>query len=79
MTGGPAGPAGPPPARQLIADRLAALRTEYELGQARLREVEQQEAFLRERLLMLRGAIQAVEELDTELARDQPDPGGQPE
>jgi predicted nuclease with TOPRIM domain len=63
--------------RALVAERLAALRAEFEAGQARLREVEQQEAFLRERLLMLRGAVQAVEQLHADLFPDaDPTAGG---
>jgi prefoldin subunit 5 len=49
-----------------IEGRLEQLRQEFDAGQARLRELETQEAFLRERLLMLRGAIQVLEELRTE-------------
>jgi hypothetical protein len=55
-------------AAPLIGQRLAALRSEFENGQARLLDLERQEAFLRERLLMLRGAIQALDELQVELA-----------
>jgi predicted nuclease with TOPRIM domain len=49
-----------------LQERLEHLREEFEAGQARLRDLEVQEAFLRERLLMLRGAIQVLEELRTE-------------
>jgi hypothetical protein len=67
--------------RQALEQRLAALRTEYETGQGRLAEIERQDAFLRERLLMLRGAIQALDDLRAELGQaelGQPEPG-QPE
>lgn len=74
MTG--ARPAGTDPARQVVERRLAALRAEYETGQATLAEIERQQAFLRERLLMLRGAIQAFDDLHTELTG--PDPAGPP-
>ncbi|HEX6673744.1 MAG TPA: hypothetical protein VF486_01780 [Actinomycetes bacterium] len=62
--------------RQQLQLRLAALREEFEAGQARLRDLEVEQAFLRERLLMLKGAIQALEQLGEEL-RAAPD--GQPE
>jgi hypothetical protein len=53
--------------RQLVAGRLEALRAEYDKSQTMLAELERQEAFLRERLLMLRGAVQALEDLRGEL------------
>jgi predicted nuclease with TOPRIM domain len=52
---------------EVIEQRLELLHAEYETAQARLAEVERQEAYLRERLLMLRGAIQAVDDLRSEL------------
>lgn len=55
------------PTLQALDRRLAVLRSEFDNGQARLQELERQEAFLRERLLMLRGAIQAFDELHAEL------------
>jgi hypothetical protein len=65
----PAGPGGAPEsASALVERRLAALRGEYDNGQARLAELELQEARLRERLLMLRGAIQALDGLQGDLA-----------
>ena len=62
----------------LVERRLVALRGEFENGQARLLELERQEAFLRERLLMLRVAIQALDDLQSELAAPEtgePSPG----
>jgi predicted nuclease with TOPRIM domain len=55
--------------RQAVERRLAALRAEYETGQLKLAEIERQEAFLRERLLMLRGAVQALDDLQAELGQ----------
>jgi hypothetical protein len=52
------------------------LRQELEAGQTRLRELEVEQAFLHERLLMLKGAIQALDQLGEDL-RTEPD--GQPE
>ena len=46
-----------------VRARLADLKAEFESGQARLREVERQEAYLRETLLRISGAIQVLEEL----------------
>jgi hypothetical protein len=69
-------PAGNGRMRHALEQRLAALRGEYDTGQATLAELERQEAFLRERLLMLRGAVQALDDLHTELGR--PDPAGGP-
>jgi predicted nuclease with TOPRIM domain len=57
--------------QERIEGRLEQLRQEFDAGQSRLRELETQEAFLRERLLMLKGAIQVLEELrDGEGRRD---------
>jgi predicted nuclease with TOPRIM domain len=57
----------------VIEARLELLHAEYETAQVRLAEVERQEAYLRERLLMLRGAIQAVDDLRSELGTSEPD------
>jgi hypothetical protein len=66
-SGGGADSDGGGPALGALERRLAVLRSEFDNGQARLQELERQEAFLRERLLMLRGAIQAFDELHAEL------------
>jgi predicted nuclease with TOPRIM domain len=49
-----------------LQNRLNELKKEFETGQARLRELETQQAFLRETLLRISGAIQVLEELLTE-------------
>jgi hypothetical protein len=56
--------------------RLAELRREYAVGEARLRELTQQETVLRETLLRISGAIQVLEELGTPA---QPEPPARPE
>jgi predicted nuclease with TOPRIM domain len=62
--------------RERLEARVGRLRQELEAGQARLRELEVEQAFLRERLLMLKGAIQALDQLGEELRME---PDGQPE
>lgn len=44
---------------------LGRLRKEFESGQARLAEIEVEHACLRERMLMLKGAIGVLEDLLT--------------
>ncbi len=57
-----------------VAGRLAQLRTEFEAGHTKLAQLEAQETYLRERLLMLKGAIQVLEELqaDSDATPDEP-------
>lgn len=50
-------------ADERLQARLDELRQEYQLGEARLRELLQQETSLRETLLRISGAIQVLEEL----------------
>lgn len=46
-----------------VQDRLAALKTEFEAGQVRLRELEGELIRVRETMLRISGAIQVLEEL----------------
>ncbi len=55
--------------REQIENRLAILRQELEKGQSELARLERQEAYLRETILRISGAIQVLEEL---LASGQP-------
>jgi hypothetical protein len=50
-------------ADERLQARLSELRRDYDVGEARLREMVQQEATLRETLLRISGAIQVLEEL----------------
>ncbi len=47
--------------------RLAELHQEFNAGQARLRELEVESTKLRDRMLMLSGAIQAFQEISSTL------------
>ena len=49
--------------QEQLEARLEVLRKEFETGQGRLRDLEMQEAHLRETLLRISGAIQVLEEL----------------
>ena len=46
-----------------LQSRLEVLKKEFATGQKRLQELEQQQAYLRETLLRISGAIQVLEEL----------------
>lgn len=50
-------------ADEQLQARLAELRHESQLGEARLRELMQQESALRETLLRISGAVQVLQEL----------------
>lgn len=49
--------------QQQLKLRLEELRTEYETGQARLRELETETQYVRETLLRISGAIQVIQEM----------------
>jgi predicted nuclease with TOPRIM domain len=53
--------------REQLQARLEELKREFETGQGRLRELEAQEAQLRQTLLRISGAVQVLEE---ELSRE---------
>ena len=48
--------------QEQLEKRLAELKTEFESGQTRLRELETEQAYIRETLLRISGAIQVLEE-----------------
>jgi len=49
-----------------LLSRLASLKKEFEAGQNRLRELETEQAFIRETMLRISGAIQVLEEFISE-------------
>ena len=49
--------------REQLQARLDELKRQYQLGEGQLRELDRQEAALRETLLRITGAIQVLEEL----------------
>lgn len=48
--------------QEQLRRRLEELKKEFETGQARLRELEAEQAYTRETLLRISGAIQVLEE-----------------
>jgi len=48
--------------QEQLERRLAELRKEFETGQARLKELETEQAYIRETMLRISGAIQVLEE-----------------
>ena len=55
--------------KEQILTRLAQLKKEFEAGQGRLRELETEQAYVRETMLRISGAIQVLEELLGETQR----------
>jgi predicted nuclease with TOPRIM domain len=49
--------------KEQIQRRLEELKKEYETGQARLRELETETAYVRETMLRISGAIQVIQEM----------------
>jgi predicted nuclease with TOPRIM domain len=49
--------------KEQLQQRLEELKKEFETGQARLRELEAEQAYLRETMLRISGAIQVLEEM----------------
>ena len=49
--------------QQQLQERLDSLHKEFEIGQTRLKELEKEEAYVRETLLRISGAIQVLQEL----------------
>ena len=49
--------------REQLQARLEALKREFETGQARLRELESEEMYVRETVLRISGAIKVLEEV----------------
>lgn len=62
--------------REQLRMRLEELKKEFETGQARLRELEMQEAHLRETMLRISGAIQVLEEALAQEATPNPPAAG---
>jgi hypothetical protein len=56
--------------KEKIEARLAELRTEFETGQRMLAELEEKREKLRESMLRIAGAIQVLEEMSGEEARN---------
>jgi len=48
--------------REQIEARLQALKKEYEIGQARLKELEAETTYVRETMLRISGAMQVLQE-----------------
>ena len=50
-------------AKNAIRERLEDLRHEFKEGEAKMKELEKQQAYVRDTMLRISGAIQALEEL----------------
>lgn len=64
--------------REQLQQRLEELKREFETGQTQLRQLETQEARLRETLLRISGAIQVLEETLAEETNAGEEPGAPP-
>ena len=49
--------------REQLEARLDALKKEYEIGQARLKELEAESNYVRETMLRISGAMQVLQEM----------------
>lgn len=49
--------------QEQLQKRIDELKKEFQAGQARLRELETEQAYLRETMLRISGAIQVLEEM----------------
>jgi predicted nuclease with TOPRIM domain len=49
--------------QEQLQRRLEELKKEFEAGQARLRELESEQAYVRETMLRISGAIQVLQEI----------------
>lgn len=58
--------------QEQLQERLETLKKEFATGQARLQELERQEAQLRETMLRISGAIQVLEELISQQNDEKP-------
>jgi predicted nuclease with TOPRIM domain len=61
--------------KEQLENRLTELKREFELGQNKLREIETEEATLRQTLLRISGAIQVLDEELKRAAGDEPQAG----
>ena len=62
--------------RQQAADRLTVLRFELALGEARLTELQREQAQLQQTLLRISGAVQVLDELIGPSGGTAPEPVG---
>jgi predicted nuclease with TOPRIM domain len=49
--------------KEYLQKRVEELKKEFEAGQARLRELETEQSYVRETLLRISGAVQVLEEV----------------
>jgi predicted nuclease with TOPRIM domain len=59
--------------KEQVEQRLASLKKELETGQTRLAQLEAEQAYVRETMLRISGAIQVLEELVDESIPDPAD------